>query len=40
MPPAARLPETPLLVMLGWYLIVMMNMDTAAISAATSSSSV
>jgi hypothetical protein len=32
-PTAAGLPELPWLVMLGWYLIVMMYMDSAAVAA-------
>ena len=33
---SAALPELPLLVMLGWYLIVMMNMDSSSMGPATS----
>lgn len=34
-PQAANVPELPWLVMLGWYLMVMMHMDSAAAVAAT-----
>jgi hypothetical protein len=37
LPEAVRLADLPVLGILGWYLIVMMNMDAAAITATTSS---
>ena len=33
--PARDIPELPWMVLLGWYLVVMMNMDSAATVAAT-----
>jgi hypothetical protein len=37
LPEAARLPELPILVLFGWYLILMLHRDSAAASAAASS---
>jgi hypothetical protein len=39
-PSAVALPELPLMLILGWYLIVMMYMDAAAVASTGSTSAV